>query len=345
MNPRLRVALRLPTIAFFLMTAWFGVLSAVPFAYLQFLRHQLFAWLEFFVVFHHFLYWGALLLAVLSIADDLAAGRRAAWAVVVGFGVYGLWLLWHPLLPTLVDNRRSLVVGVSALAVPIAFAVLDHLAAQGRVPWQRLSAPADVVLRQAIGVLVRTTAYLWLVFAIIAATRIYLAADQRLSPADYVMAVVWSLPLHLAAAAVVLVAFAAIFAGTRSPQLRFVLMMASLSGVGWLVVVRIVFPAIAFRGAVAAAVALVLASSAVFIWSGLMLRYAAESSHVRSEHSWRAAVVLGLLPILAFVSLAGIEKIGLVIPVAETCRRCDLDRSVRQHEKRGQTPFCETNGV
>ena len=309
MNPRLRLALRLPAIIFFVLTSWFGLLSYVPFAYLQFLRHQLFPWLEFFVDFHHFLYWGAVLLAALSVGDDLVASRRTAWAVVGVLGIYGVWLLQHPLLPALTDDRRSLVVGLAALSVPIAFALLDHLAARGRISWERFSAPPDIERRRMLRSCAATAIYLWAIFAVIAAYRISLVADPRLSRFDYLLAIAWGLPLHLAVAAGVFGIVAVIFAVTPSARQRYVLVLASIGGAIWLVVVRIVFPAMAFRGMLAATLAALVASSIVFIWSGLSLREAADTPGVRSDRSRTAGIALALLPIFAFSVVRSIEKI------------------------------------
>src|SRR5919201_6212542 len=75
-----RVALRVPAVLFFLATAWYGLLAYVPFTYLQFLRHDLFVWLTFFVAGNRLLYWVAILLSLVSIADDLRAGWPSAWA-------------------------------------------------------------------------------------------------------------------------------------------------------------------------------------------------------------------------------------------------------------------------
>ena len=309
MTPVLRVALRLPLLLFFLLTAWFGVLSYVPFAYLQFLRHQLFAWLEFFVLFHHFLYWGALLFGALSIADDLAAGRRAAWAIVLGSGALGVWLVMHPLLPTLANNRRSLVAGVAALAVPVAFGILDHLAARGRVPWERFSHPPNLVRRLILRICAGTAIYVWLVFAALSAYRIYGAADSRVGATDYVLALGWSLSLHVAVAAVLFAALAAISALAPSARLRHWLIAACVGGAGWLVLVRIVFPAIAFRGGESAVLAAVMMAATIFIWSGLALRCTADAPDGQPDRPWLSVAALILLPIVLLVSVQIVEKV------------------------------------
>jgi hypothetical protein len=309
MTPRLRVGLRLPFLVFFILTACFGVLSYVPFAYLQFLRHQLFAWLEFFVLFHHFLYWGALLLGTLSIADDLAAGRRAAWAIVLALGAFGIWLVLHPVLPTLVNSRRSLVVGVAALAVPVAFAILDHLAAGDRVLWERFSHAPNLRRRLLLRMCAVTASYVWLVFAVLAAYRIYSAADGRVSPTDYALAVSWSLSLHLALAAVLFGALGAISALATSARFRHWLIAACVGGAGWLVLVRIVFPAIAFRGSESAVLAAVVMAAAIVVWSGLALRCAADAPAAPLDRSWPRVAALALLPIVALASIHLVEKV------------------------------------
>ncbi|MCM3881268.1 MAG: sulfatase-like hydrolase/transferase [Vicinamibacterales bacterium] len=309
MTPRLRVGLRLPFLVFFLLTACFGVLSYVPFAYLQFLRHQLFAWLEFFVLFHHFLYWAALLLGTLSVADDLAAGRRAAWAIVFACGSIGVWLALHPVLPTLVNSRHSLVVGVAALAIPVAFAMLDHLAARGRVPWERFTHPPNLLRRLLLRMCAATACYVWVVFTVLSAYRIYSAADSRVSATDYALAVGWSLSLHLAVATVLFAALGAISALAPSARLRHWLIAACVGGAGWLVLVRIVFPAIAFRGGESAVLAAVVMAAAIVVWSGLSLRCAADAPATQVDRSWPRLTALTLLPIVALASIHVVEKV------------------------------------
>jgi hypothetical protein len=321
MDPRLRIALRLPTIVFFLLTCWFALLSYVPFAYLQFLRHQLFGWLEFFVVFHNILYWAALLLGLLSVADDLAARRPAAWSVAVIFATFGVWLLFNPMLRTLRSDRRSLIVGLSALTVPLALALIDHLAVVRRMKWDALASSSKIGRGRALQTTAAGAIYMWLTFAAIAAVRIGGFGDGRLTLVDHALALWWSFSVHLAAAAAMFLIVAVLPAAVRSPRVRYLLRMTVIAGVGAFVVARVVCPAIAFRGWLAVSVAGVLGVSGAIIWSGLALRIAVDApQQVDSDldivmmragppHGyWTVPIGLMLLALLGYVVIEGVSK-------------------------------------
>jgi hypothetical protein len=321
MDPRLRIALRLPTIVFFVLTCWFALLSYVPFAYLQFLRHQLFGWLEFLVVFHSILYWAALLLGLLSVADDLAARRPAAWIVAIVFAAAGVWLLVNPVLRTLTSDRRSLIVGLSALTVPLALAMIDHLAIGRQIKWDALAGSSTIGRARALQTTAAGAVFMWLTFAAIAAVRIAAFGDRRLTLFDHALALWWSFSLHLAAGGAVFLIVAAIPAAVRPPRVRYMLRMALIAAVAAFVVARVVCPAIAFRGWLAVSVAVVLGVSGAIIWSGLALRLAFDApEQVDSDldvvmmragppHSYLTVPVsLTLLAVLAYVAVDGVSK-------------------------------------
>jgi hypothetical protein len=321
MDQRLRIALRFPTIVFFLLTCWFALLSYVPFVYLQFLRHQLFGWLEFLVVFHNILYWAALLLGLLSIADELAARRPAAWIVAVIFAACGVWLLFNPVLRTLTSDRRSLIVGLSALTVPVALAMVDHLAVGRRIKWDALAGSSEIGRARALQTTAAGAIFMWLTFAAIAAVRIGGFGDRRLTLSDHALALWWSFSLHLAVAAALFLIFAAIPAGVRSPRVRYVLRMTSIAAVGAFVLVRVVCPAIAFRGWLAVSVAVVLGISGAIVWSGLALRLAFDVPRALDgdldvvmmrarpdRNRWAVPVALTLLAVLAYVAIEATSK-------------------------------------
>jgi hypothetical protein len=321
MDRRLRIALRLPTIVFFLLTCWFALLSYVPFAYLQFLRHQLFGWLEFFVVFHSFLYWAALLLGLLSVADDLAARRPAAWILAVVSAAVGVWLLFNPVLRTLASDRRSLVVALSALTIPLALAIIDHLAAGPRIKWNAFAGSSETGRALALQTTAATAVYVWLTFAVIAAVRIGGFGDRRLTLFDHALALWWSFSLHLAAAAALFLFVAVIPAAVRSPRIRYVLRMTVIAAVCAFVVARVVCPAIAFRGWLAVSVAAILGVSGAIIWSGLALRMALDAPpqdgsdldvvmmRARPPHGHRTIPIgLTVLALCAYVAIEGISK-------------------------------------
>lgn len=273
---RFRLALRLPAIIFFLLTAWFGLLSYIPFAYLQFLRHLLFAWLEFFVLFHHWLFWSAFFLALLSIADDLRARRIVAWAFAAVFGTFGVWLLLHPVLPSLVNDRRSLLVAMVALAAPVWLAAIDHSPEWKRIASLAERSPGDIVAR-ALRTCLGTALYVWTCFSVIAGIRMA-RAEVHTSAIDHLGPVGWSLFLHIVVGAAVFFYIAAVFLLLRKPRAQYVAIMTGLAVLGFIVLSRLVFPSIAFRGTLPNVIGALFGASGAFIWSGLVMRRIAEVS-------------------------------------------------------------------
>ena len=307
MTPRLRLALRLPAVIFFLLTASYGLLSYVPFAYLQFLRHQLFAWLEFFVVFHHILYWAALLLGLLSISDDLKSRRRLPWFVAIAFSAYGLWLLFHPLLGSLTNDRRSLMAALGGLSFPVALAFVDHNSAGGPTRWEPASAAKARYDRFAFAGL-----YVWLTFALIALVRLHRAGGTtQLNGANQALASLWGLALHLSAATGLFLITAAIDRTARTERARHALLAGCMALGVWLVLTQIVFPAIAFHGFDAMAFAAAVGCSVAIVWSGFVVRYRNSPAPDQSHHASTAAQTTVLI-VAALIAFATVEAIAHV---------------------------------
>ena len=273
---------RAPVLLFFLMTAWFGLLSYIPFTYLQFLRHQLFSWIEFFVVFHHFLYWSAFLLALLSITEDLANRRLAAWAFAVTFAAVGVWLLRYPLLPTLPSNQWSLLVAVMALLPLLWLAWIDHGGGRTHLIRVARQEAAGAVIPRLLKACCFTAVLVWITFATGAGLRFAFSRNVPLAIADLAAGAVWSLIANLALAAFVCVVLGAASLLARTWTAEYVLMLTAVAAAGWATLAHIVFPSIAFRGPIAHVIAAIFGFCGAAVWSGVALRAAkppkAESS-------------------------------------------------------------------
>ena len=309
MNYPLRAALRAPALLFFILTAWFGLLSYIPFAYLQFLRHQLFSWIEFFVIFHHFLYWSAFLLALLSIATDLADRRPTAWGFAVTFAVLGVWLARHPVLPTLANNPWSLTVAGLALVPPLWLALIDHggvRAALDRGAGQRRSHTELTTLVQAsFGAAV----CVWMTFVAIAGIQVVRDANSPVAVADLGIGVVWSLVANLVLGTFVCVVLSVARLLARSWRAEFLLLLTAVAAAGWVILVQIVFPSIAFRGTLAHAAAATLGLSGAVIWSGLAIRARRTSSEPGPAlQTLLAPIALKRLP--ATIAMGGVAALA-----------------------------------
>src|SRR3954463_6314862 len=74
--PLLVMSVRVLNAMFFLVTAVYGILGSVPFAYHQFIEPRLWKWPSLFVENHHYLYWACLLLTLATVR------RRGTWLVL-----------------------------------------------------------------------------------------------------------------------------------------------------------------------------------------------------------------------------------------------------------------------
>src|SRR6476619_2036525 len=115
---------------FSVMSAVYAFLASSSFTYQQFLRPRVIEWVARFGDWHAVLYWPWLLIALASILPEMRK-TGVIRVVTVGFAVVwtgvGLALAIHPVLPRLVDDNRSIQVGLVALAPLVWLAVIDHI--------------------------------------------------------------------------------------------------------------------------------------------------------------------------------------------------------------------------
>jgi hypothetical protein len=298
----LRLALRAPAIVFFFLTAAFAVLSHIRFTYLQFLRHQLFGWIELFVAFHHYLFWAAFLLGLLSVADDV---KRRRSVMAFGFaGVVGGLLFSRPLLTTLGSDDRSLIVALAALVPPFWLALIDHQSARQGLP-SGTARQVGVWSHLLIASLL-TSVYVWLTFAAIAAVRTLVnGAPAQVDWGGYLISAFFSLAMHIAAGSAAFAMLAtALLTTSRRAQYWCVLVTISVAACGLLL--QVVFPFIAFRGLRPVVVASAVAGWSAIVWSGLAVRRAAARNDAADALEILAGPIAparGLVWILAALSI------------------------------------------
>ena len=125
-------AARLAVALFCWLTAVYAFLSAGSFTYQQFLRPRVFAWVGWFSDHHAQLYWVWLIFTTASLVPEWRARRSTRRPVMAFAGVWGavgVLLAVRPVLPTLIDTPRSIVVGLVALVPLIWLAAIDYAAA------------------------------------------------------------------------------------------------------------------------------------------------------------------------------------------------------------------------
>src|SRR5262249_19177153 len=125
---------RAATTIFYLITAAYCILSYNSFAYYQFIRPEVFAWPGDFVALYHW-FFGVFWLVNLLTLMPYISGPRRSWSAVAylaATALVGAWLVKNPLLPTIDNSARSLFIGLSALLLPFALAIIDHAIVPGR---------------------------------------------------------------------------------------------------------------------------------------------------------------------------------------------------------------------
>ena len=123
---------RATVLAFCWLTALYAFVASSAFAYLQFIRPRVFAWVGLLSDWHATLSVVWLLLLVAASWPQLrgrtAAARFAQGLVAVSVAAVALNLA-SPVLPSLHDGTGSVAVGLSALIPIVWLAAIDHIAA------------------------------------------------------------------------------------------------------------------------------------------------------------------------------------------------------------------------
>jgi hypothetical protein len=199
---------------------------------------------------------------------------RAFAAVWIGVGIA---LAWHPSLPTLIDDSRSLLVGAAAL-LPLVWvgaidytAALDYLREQPAAigPGRRV----EIEGRWLIAALA-AAAFVVVVYAALAPLAIGLGSEPDLLTTGLAVGLLWSAVEHavIFCAAFLAVAVGARAVGGRAFPTQCAMMAGLLTAVIALIVQRSVGDALGFDGWRGAVVAISCAASIVVTWGSLKLR-------------------------------------------------------------------------
>lgn len=120
-----RAALRLVTVAFCTLAAAYALLCASAFTFHDFIRSDMFR-VGTFAAWHARLYWVWLLIAVLDMRMAVSGRGRSPWIFAGVWAGIGAYLSIRPVLPTLADDHRSVVVAILALVPLLWLAAVDH---------------------------------------------------------------------------------------------------------------------------------------------------------------------------------------------------------------------------
>jgi hypothetical protein len=131
-RPAATAAARTANAAFFLSIAAYCFLSYSPFAYAQFIKPNVVPDLNDFVVLSPWLFALAVLVTMLTLLPQLrehdVKGSAAARAYIAAASLAAVWALWRRPLITIGDSVAGLLIGIGALAFPVALAIVDHAA-------------------------------------------------------------------------------------------------------------------------------------------------------------------------------------------------------------------------
>jgi hypothetical protein len=275
------------TVGFFCwLTALYAFLCSSAFAYQQFIRPRVFPVIGVFAAWHGRLALLCLAVALVSIARELrqpGPQRVGAWSFAVVATACTAWIAVHPLLPTLVDDRRSLIVGIAALVPILWLCVIDHLASAAVRRYDASAPPPtaaiDRIESRLLTASVATALIVPLLYAVL--TPIVLAGsfEPDLLSAGLTLGLGWNAVDHLVVFGVAFVAAALVNRLTaRAHRLvRYGAALALLAGGAVWVAATLFISGIGLDGAGGAAAATAVGLSIVAAWSGIRVRSVAES--------------------------------------------------------------------
>jgi hypothetical protein len=323
------LALRAVAIAFFLLTAAYGIVSYSPFAFDMFIRPQLLPWVNDFVAWHHLWYLGAYAASVASLWHDLdwrrsrAGADRAAHRLAIGyaaiFGAVALKLAAAPHLPTLWNDSRSLVTGLAAFVPLLWLAAIDHLAALHA--WNPADdGPRGGRVHRLLVTCASTAAGLWAVHLAHAVVR---QADGRDRIAAWILTGGWTFALTTTAFGIAFTFLALIDGcaalGSRPRRCAHLLTVAAIAAGLCELFRRLVLPAISLDAMASLAVGPIAGIALALTWSGIAVRRPraderglATPLELLFAPAWSTrwtAVALAALPIVALSTIARVERL------------------------------------
>jgi hypothetical protein len=319
------VILRLAAVAFWVLTATYGIVCYSPFAFEMFIRPQLLPSVNEFVAWHHAWHAGAYIAAVASLWPELArrgphSGRSLShWAAVlyaVVFGLIAARLVVSPYLPLLTNDWRSLAAALAAL-VPLAWlALIDHLSLRAGGGLPELAGNRPTGQYRLFVVCTAAASYVWVAHV----SRALLTGSSGGSALAWAFTIAWALTLTVTTFAVafaVLAFIGAVASWTSRPAaLEYALTVLAGAAATSEFIRRVILPTIALGSGPATVFAAGTGVTLVALWSGIALRRAesragAVGSPLDVLMRWtsrRSLAAAGLVA-LAFASAAALTAV------------------------------------
>jgi phosphoglycerol transferase MdoB-like AlkP superfamily enzyme len=298
---------RVANAIFFLLTSTYCLLTYSSFAYQQFVRPHLVAWLSGFVVWHHFAFWLALFVTAFTMVPELKSGRgrRLGWGYLAASAAVGVVLLVRPVLPQVENNWTGLAFALVALVFPIWLAVFDHVRCRPSLP----AAPSSE--RRLAAAALLACGVVWAAQVVVVPFRLSQTGEIPLAPFAVVFGVLMSAIVHLLVfGTFALVTLAVLrlgrFSRSRGEAEYWLLAILAASAVA-VVINRQMFAAIAFTGRAAWTLSVELALMLTLVWSGIARRLHGDGTAASTMDLW-----LSPLPGIRFRQVSAMALIALV---------------------------------
>lgn len=262
---------------FVLLTSGYCLLTYIPFTYHQFLKAaDLLPWLTVWVSFHPCFYWTALAAAGATLMGDLRrpGAQILTKTFLASHAVFGIWLLFRPLLPRLQNDATSLAWSLVSL-IPLGWlAGIDLIGHLRMVRWSHLRTGEDSRQFHAAW---QSAVFLSLVYAGMLPFRRMLPGSAVMGGmSEWAAGFVCSLILHLllfmglvAVLNLIRALAAAFFAPAKTEFVLLHVVLALLLS-AWFG--GIVFPAISLQGVAAGVYAAAAGSALAAFLAGLSIR-------------------------------------------------------------------------
>ncbi len=266
-------ARRLIVLAFCWATALYAFMSASPFAYRQLVAPRVFAWVGAFSDWHARLYWVWFIAALpAGVLDRRRDSRTPSLAFAACWAVVGVAMTIHPVLPGLIDDRRSLGVGLVALAPIVWRAILDLCSTRGA--WVLLRPETGDAEGRLLAAALGTAVFVTGVHAVQTSLTVGSTFEPDLLTAGLAAGFAWNLVDHLVilcAAFLVLGVFGRV-ARRFGPALRFGLLVAIVAGLCSAFAERTLCRALGFSGRWSAVVAIACGATVALHWAARSVR-------------------------------------------------------------------------
>ena len=275
--PAAIVVARLLFIGFFFLTSLYGLLVYTPFTHTHVIQAGLLPWLSWFAHAHAYLYWCAQAIACATLESDFRSPstRAIASAYAAAAALAGVALLFHPVLPSMQNDRWSFAWSEIALAPPLLLSLVDHAVVARRMKWSWTSTREDG------SILAAGALCLLVVFVTYSATfHVRAAPGLALTPSEEATGLLWSFLLHasfVGAAFVVwvLVRALAAWACGQKASVEYGIVLLLAMTLFLLLARNVAFSAISLEGTAATLAAASWAFVLVLAASGAALRKAA----------------------------------------------------------------------